>query len=189
MGRLKEGVQNALLPSIDVTKGLAAIVPKIESPEELERLLPGLMSTVPSIFEMYYGTALSRFDGGYFVTATNWAPYETNPQWDQIKRPWFISAMEEQGKEVITDPYEDSSTGEMCVSVVRTVEAGNEIIGVVGADVFLVDLTHIITGHKITEDGNTFIINKEGTYLVHREAGLTMKKNFLKTKARVWKGA
>ena len=188
MGYVMEGVQNALLPAIDVTNSLAAIVPKIESSKEIENLLPDLMSTVPSIFEMYYGTAASRFDGGFFITATDWDPYGTNPQWDQVKRPWFITAMENPGKGVITDPYEDSSTGEMCVSIVKTVQAGGKIIGVVGTDVFLEDLTKIVTSHKITGDGNTFIISKDGTYLVHSDAGLILNKNFFEEEGKALQG-
>jgi len=188
MSNLDTGIQLALLPAIDMTNNLAALIPEIQSNEEIENAFQNMMNTVSSIFEMYYGTAASRFDGGYFITATDWDPYGTNQQWDQVKRPWFITAMENPGKEVITDPYEDSSTGKMCVSIVKTVETGGKIIGVVGTDVFLADLTEIVTSHKITGDGNTFIIDKEGTYLVHRDAGLILNKNFFETDGKNLKG-
>ena len=181
MSFLDMGVHNALLPALDLTNNIAVMVPDIASNEEMDRIFLDLLGKVPSVFEIYYGTAVSRFDGGYFITATDWDPYEANPEWNQIKRPWFITAMENPRKTVITDPYEDSATGEICVSIVRTVEEGGRIIGVVGTDVFLEELTRIVTSHTITEDGNTFIINKEGVYIVHENADLVMNQNFFET--------
>jgi methyl-accepting chemotaxis protein len=137
---------------------------------------------------MYYGTALSRFEGGSFATATDWEPYLSNPEWDQVKRPWFIFSMQNPGKTVITEPYEDSSTGKICVSMVRTVESGGKIIGVVGTDVFLDFLTEIVTSRKITDDGSTFIIDKEGLYLVHQNPDYVMQKNFFEKEGKFLQG-
>jgi methyl-accepting chemotaxis protein/ActR/RegA family two-component response regulator len=67
------------------------------------------------------------------------------------------------------------------VSIVKTVERGGNIIGVVGTDVFLSVLTNIVTSRKITLDGNTFIIDKNGLYLVHEDSKLVMTANFFET--------
>jgi len=176
-------INNAILPSLDLTNSVAAMVPQIDSlpQSQMELIFHDLLPSVPAVFELYYGTAISRFDGGSFTTATDWRPYLTNPQWDQVKRPWFITGMQNSGKTVITDPYEDSSTGEICVSMVRTVQNGGKVIGVVGTDVFLSVLTDIVTSRKITSDGNTFIIAKEGLYLVHRDNKVVMTANFFET--------
>ena len=177
-------IQNTILPALNVTNNIAAMVPQISSTVEMEHIFEDLLPAVPGVFEMYYGTAVSRFDGGYFVTATDWEPYTTNPQWDQVKRPWFITAMQHPGQIVITDPYEDSSTGEICVSIVKTVEAGKKIVGVVGTDVFLSDLTTIVTSRKISEDGDTFIIGNDGTYLVHKDPKLVLNENFFEKEGK-----
>jgi methyl-accepting chemotaxis protein len=181
INRLNLNVQNSILPALDMTNSIAAMVPRIESHSDMKSIFSEIMLTVPSIFEMYFGTVASRFDGGYFITATNWDPYAANPQWDQVKRPWFIFGIENPRKTMVTSPYEDSSTGEMCVSIVKTVESGRTIIGVVGTDVFLSDLTKIVTGHKITSDGNTFIVNTDGLYIVHSDNAFIMNKNFFET--------
>jgi methyl-accepting chemotaxis protein len=181
MRYLNLDIHNAILPSLDLTNSVAAMVPQIKSFPLMEDIFHDMLPSVSAVFELYYGTAISRFDGGNFATATDWAPYTTNPQWDQTRRPWFITAMQNPRRTVITDPYEDSSTGEICVSMVRTVEEGGQIIGVVGTDVFLSVLTDIVTSRKITSDGNTFIIDKEGLYLVHENSDYIMNINFFKT--------
>ena len=177
-------VGNAILPAIDATNNMAAIVPQIQTYEEMKHVFHELLSIVPGVFEMYYGTVTSRFDGGQFVTATDWDPYATNPQWDQVRRPWFITGMENPGVTVITDPYEDSSTGETCVSIVKTVSYNGRIVGVVGTDVFLSVLTEIVTSRKVTEDGNTFVIDREGVYLVDKNSDLVLNENFFKNESK-----
>jgi methyl-accepting chemotaxis protein len=132
---------------------------------------------------------VSRFDGGFFVTATDWDPYNANPEWDQVRRPWFITAMANPGRMVITDPYEDSATGETCVSMVKTVEKDGRIVGVVGTDVFLNVLTEIVTSRRITSDGNTFIIDGEGLYLVHKNEDYVMIENFYEGEGKTLRGS
>ena len=181
---LNRDVQNAILPAIDATNNAAAIVPQIQTYDEMKHVFHELLSIVPGVFEMYYGTVISRFDGGQFITATDWDPYGTNPQWDQVRRPWFITAMENPGATVITDPYEDSSTGETCVSIVKTVSSNGRVIGVVGTDVFLSVLTEIVTSRKVTADGTTFVIDREGVYLVHDDPGLILEGNYFSGESR-----
>ena len=118
-------IQYALQASIDLTENIAAMVPQLESYDEMNRIFQDLLPTVPAVFEIYYGTVVSRFDGGFFTAATGWDPYNNNPQWDQIKRPWFIAAMQNPDKTIITEPYEDSSTGKMCVTITHTVRHNN----------------------------------------------------------------
>jgi len=141
--------------------------------EFMVRMLP----TVPYAFEFYYGTTLSRFDGGYFVTATDWAPYN-EPEWDQLKRPWFKFAMQNPGKPGITDPYIDYNTKLICVTVVHTViDSSNSYKGVVGLDVFMTELTKMVNSRKVTEDGSTFLIKRNGLYITHTEQKYILERN------------
>ena len=174
-------VQNSLNAAINITNALAVMAPTIGSYQEMEMIFNDLLDVVPAIFEIYFGTTLSRFNGGSFVTATDWDPYRDNPQWDQTRRPWFITAMKWARSTVITDPYVDDSTGEICVTIVKTAEDNGQIIGVVGTDVFLDELTRLVVSHTITSDGNTFIINKEGWYIVNKNQALVMNENFFQT--------
>ncbi|MDR0321253.1 MAG: response regulator [Treponema sp.] len=178
MNNINLDIYNTLMPAMDLSSNAAAIVPSIKSQAEMDNIFAGLLDVVPAVFEIYFGTVTSRFDGGSFVTATDWDPYGDNPQWDQIKRPWFISGMRNPDKTVATDPYKDDSTGEICITMVRAVKDQGNIIGVVGTDIFFDTLTEIVTSRKITSDGNTFVINKEGLYLVHKNSNLVMNAYF-----------
>jgi methyl-accepting chemotaxis protein len=179
MQYLNADIQNALAPAIYMANYIATFASNYDM-EQNSQLLNKMLKAEPSIFEAYYGTALSRFEGGWFATATDWDPYKTNPNWDQIKRPWFISAMQNPGKITITEPYEDSNTGKICITVVKTVaDATGKIKGVVGIDVFLDKLTEMINERKITEDGKSFLIDANGLYITHQDLANVMKNNIL----------
>ncbi len=90
MRYLNRDIENTLLPVEDLASNIAALIPGIESFDTIKRTLVDLLPLVPSVFEIYYGTTLSRFNGGNFVCATDWDPYKDNPEWDQTKRPWFF---------------------------------------------------------------------------------------------------
>jgi sigma-B regulation protein RsbU (phosphoserine phosphatase) len=179
MQYLNIDIQNALAPAIDMVNYIATFAADYNL-EQNSQILSKMLTAEISIFEAYYGTALSRFEGGWFATATDWDPYKTDPNWDQIKRPWFISAMQNQGKITITDPYEDSNTGEICITIVKTVaDSAREIKGVVGVDVFLDEFTEMVSEHKITEDGKSFLIDANGLYITHQNQSKVMKNNIL----------
>ena len=180
-------IHRAILPALDLTGDIAAVVPHIHSVAELGPVLHDLLPTVPSVFEAYYGTTISRFDGGFFVAATGWDPYSSDPGWDQTKRPWFSTGLQNPGSTMVTDPYEDSSTGQTCVSMVRAAKSGDAVIGVVGTDVFLSVLTDIVTSRKITADGDTFVVDKNGVYLVHRNSAYVLHNNFFEAEGKALK--
>jgi methyl-accepting chemotaxis protein len=188
MNFLESSLRNALALSIDLTNLSAAMIPRVTDREQLDGIVHDMLATVPEAFEMYYGTVISRFDGGDFVTATEWDPYGDNPGWDQIKRPWFIHSMKYPRQTVITEPYEDSQTGKICLTVVRTVEDhAGAVIGVVGVDIFLDVLTELVTGYKITGDGNTFLVDKNGLYIVNKDTAKVLQNNFFDEEKAVLK--
>jgi methyl-accepting chemotaxis protein len=177
MAHLDSDIQKALALTIDQTGLASSFIAELSS-DLMEETMKRMLEVNPEVFEMYYGTSLSRFDGGNFFTATNWDPYGDNPEWDQVKRPWFITALQSPGKTIITEPYLDSQTGRMCISMVNTVEnESGKIIGVVGTDMFIDVLTDIVNSRKITPDGTTYLINGEGLYITYPDPAEVMKKN------------
>jgi methyl-accepting chemotaxis protein len=182
MRYLNADIQQALIPFLDMVKSGAAIFNTLPSMETKETVLVQMIAAVPDAFDMYYGTAISRYaPGGYFLFASGWEP---DPEWDPPKRPWFIDAMARPDTPVITDPYVDSQTGRLCITVARTLrdEAGN-IPGVIAVDVFVDVLNDIVSQRKITEDGSTVLIDGNGLYIVHSNPEYIMEKNIFDDKS------
>jgi methyl-accepting chemotaxis protein len=176
MRYLNADIQHALAPFLDMVNSGAAIFNTLPSMETKKVVLERMIAAVPDAFDMYYGTAASRYaPGGYFVFASGWEP---GPEWDPPERPWFIDAMARPDAAVITDPYVDSQTGRLCITVARTVkdETGN-ISGVIAVDVFVDVLNDMVSQRKITEDGSTVLIDGSGLYIVHSNPEYIMKTN------------
>jgi len=174
---LSADIQTQLARTIDLAVYAAANTGYMNR-EQNKEYLGRMLKTNPAAFELYYGTIISRFDGGFFAAATDWDPYATNPEWDQIKRPWFPFALQNPGKPGITAPYIDDSTKKLCITIVQTVhDEKNNIKGVVGVDMFLTDLTELINARKITEDSRSFLVDKDGLYITHTDQNFVMERN------------
>ena len=92
--------------------------------------------------------------------------------YDPTKRPWYSYAIENKGKTVWTDAYEDAFTGETIISVVRAVtDDGGQVVGVTGMDVSLGILAQQSGSVKIGKEGYMFIVDNNGIILAHRESG------------------
>jgi methyl-accepting chemotaxis protein len=176
MRYLNADIQHALTPFLDMVSNGAAIFNTLPSTETQQLVLEQLTAAVPDAFDMYYGTAVSRYaPGGYVVFASGWVP---DPGWDAPDRPWFIDAMARPDTTVITDPYVDSQTGRLCITVARTVgDKAGTVTGVIAVDVFVDVLNTIVAQRKITEDGSTVLIDGGGLYIVHSDSEYVMEKN------------
>jgi methyl-accepting chemotaxis protein len=176
MRYLNMDIQHALAPFLEMVNNGATVFHTLPSVETKRAALVQIVTSVPDAFEMYYGTVISRHaPGGYIVFASGWSP----PQdWDAPQRLWFIDAGKHPDTTVITDPYVDSQTGRACITVARNVrdEEGN-ITGVIAVDMFVDVLNDIVSQRKITEDGNTVLIDRSGLYIVHSNPEYIMNKS------------
>lgn len=91
-------------------------------------------------------------------------PYAKFPAgYDPRIRPWYTEAMAGNGKAIITEPYVDSVSGEVLVTVAEELKDGS---GVFGIDLSLSSLKEVTGGIKIGNQGYPFILSSKGYYLV-----------------------
>lgn len=83
---------------------------------------------------------------------------------DARTRPWYIQAKAANGQTIITEPYVDKVSGDVLVTIARTLNDGS---GVVGFDLSLAALKEVTSGVKIGRGGYPLIVSAKGSYLVH----------------------
>ena len=85
------------------------------------------------------------------------------PDWKPTQRDWYKLA---QGHETFieSDPYVDSSTGQLCVSFVRQNSFYNGMEGVCAVDVFLGDIQNEASKYTPMKTGNSMIL--AGDYII-----------------------
>jgi methyl-accepting chemotaxis protein len=162
-----------------MTSHAAAAAHALPGRELMFDIFSNILRDNPDAIDLYFATRVSRAEpGGYFVDGSGWTP---PPDWDHAGRPWFVMALQNPDKTVMTEPFLDASTGSIIISLARTSKnPAGEVVGVTAADVLLDKLRDIVISRKVTEDGSTCLIDKAGTFIVHPNADYVMTKNYFK---------
>jgi methyl-accepting chemotaxis protein len=113
-----------------------------------------------------------EIDSPYFKNDSNWNP---GADWDPRVRPWYKDA-KSKGKLFITEPYTDSGSDEILISVITPLTQGNSFIGSMFFDLSLSGLSDLVNSVKLFEAGYLFIVTEEGTVIAHPESKFNGKK-------------
>lgn len=86
-------------------------------------------------------------------------------EWDITSRSWYSQVLAER-KTIVTEPYENSSTGEMVASIVSPVfNASGEMTGVAALDLSLNAVTDMMDEQKLGNTGFLMLMTKSGTVM------------------------
>lgn len=114
------------------------------------------------LLNLYCGTNDSRFI---------WSNREIEmPEgYDPVQRGWYQQAVE-TGAVIVTDPYCDALTGQMCTTIAAPIFIEGEPAGVIGLDVTLETVTEL-TGSINYENGvYGFLVDNSGQYIAHQNS-------------------
>lgn len=90
-------------------------------------------------------------------------------EWDITTRSWYQQVISEKTT-IVTEPYQNSSTGEMVASIITPVFGQNDVIlGVAGLDLSLQAVTDMMEEHKIGKNGFLILLTTEGTVMYAKE--------------------
>lgn len=113
-----------------------------------------------SITNIYYG----QENNGDIVMS---ASVNLSSDFDPRERPWYKSAVEQQGEVIWTEPYRTEGSDELLISAAQTVMQNGELQGVVSVDINLDSLVSTINNIKIGDAGYAAILDKNGVFLSH----------------------
>ncbi|MCY6354766.1 methyl-accepting chemotaxis protein [Clostridium sp. ZS2-4] len=90
--------------------------------------------------------------------------------YDPTARGWYKEAIENKGKIIRTNPYTDINNEKLyVVTFAKTVEdAAGNVIGVVGVDVTLENLSKSVEETTLGENGFSVVLDNEGTIIAHK---------------------
>jgi len=116
----------------------------------------------PNISSRMLGIVLGTEQGGYI----EYPSFFTEPGYDPRARSWYQEALKHQGKACLIDPYIMQTTGEMAVTVVRTVEHNGKTVGVVGVGWNMQELQKEVEELKIGLSGYIIILNQNNKIII-----------------------
>ena len=171
-----------LTPFTNMIHSSGSYINDLPSQKTMETVFSQIKETFPDVLDLYYGTTASMYaPDGFWISGDGWNPdtdSEWDYNWDPPQRPWHQAAMANPDKIMLVDPYFDSLTKKLVVTFSRTVRDNTgTIAGVVAVDVMIDRLTDIVGSKKITDDGSTFLIDRDGLFIVHPEESYILEKN------------
>ncbi len=112
------------------------------------------------LLNLYCGTKDSRF-----IQSNKEA--EIPEGYDPVERGWYQQAAESEAV-IVTDPYCDAITGQMCATVAAPVYIDSELVGVIGLDVTLGTVTDLTGSINYDEGVYGFLVDGSGQYIAHK---------------------
>ncbi|SEP87779.1 methyl-accepting chemotaxis sensory transducer with Cache sensor [Pseudomonas sp. NFACC02] len=137
----------------------AAQIPLTENNRAFLEMFEGFAKTHPSTAYLSLGLT----DGGY----ASWPDDAKLTQYDPRQRPWYQAAIAAPGTTVRTGAYYWAPDDVSLIGTVRTVtDATGKLVGVVGLDVSLKQLTELVKDIKLGNSGYLMLVEANGNVLV-----------------------
>jgi PAS domain S-box-containing protein len=111
-------------------------------------------------------------DDGVLIDGADWLPPKG---YDPRNRPWYRRAVA-VGNIAFTTPYIDLVTDKLVIALVKPLVVDGLTVGVMGADTVLDTLVQNVLNFKVSATGYGFIIEKNGTILVHPNQDYVMRE-------------
>ncbi|KLN62518.1 chemotaxis protein [Kiloniella spongiae] len=94
--------------------------------------------------------------------------------YDPRKRPWYIGTKQTQAS-FLTEPYVDAFSGNLIVTMASPVQDNSALLGVAGGDIEITTIVDLIRSVDLGGIGYAFLINDQGTVLIHPDKQWTLK--------------
>ena len=112
------------------------------------------------LLNLYCGTKDSKF-----IQSNREA--EIPDGYDPVQRGWYQQAAEKKST-IVTDPYWDVLTNQMCTTIASPVYLEDELVAVIGLDVTLGTVTDLTGSINFAEGVYGFLADSSGHYVAHK---------------------
>ncbi|WP_303871502.1 EAL domain-containing protein [Acetobacterium wieringae] len=122
--------------------------------------LQAIKASDPNISLAYIGVTKSND----VISST--PEFDPKPDYDLNKRLWYMETLQSRGI-TVTSPYIDIVTEKMVVSITTPILKNNNVIGAMGIDLQVTDISKLMSTYQVGENGYTLLINKDGSIFYH----------------------
>lgn len=168
-------IENYLITSVDTIKMAAYKVDNYisegESSEEILAYLSDESDVIISIIDSNF-TGLYGYINGEYLDGSGWVPDE---DYVPTERPWYIEAKEAGGDIILVDPYLDSQTGTIMMTIGKLL---NDNESVLALDLSLEDLQNITLDVPERASDFAMVLDSKGGVVSHSNPG-ELGENYL----------
>ncbi|WP_341521917.1 methyl-accepting chemotaxis protein [Pseudomonas sp. G.S.17] len=132
-------------------------------------VLPGIVG-LPVYSANFQSSYFGSQDGQMYSVPARNRPKDYDPR----TRDWY-KASASANRTVVTEPYVAVSSGKLVMTIASPVHRAGPMIGVIGADFDLTQVSDIINSLDFNGHGRAFLMNGEGKVLIHPDPQLVLK--------------
>jgi len=169
-------INSYLQSKIDIVKAVEEEMPSsnltTSNKTIVEKLLLG--KKAGNFADLYVGF---EKNGDFLLSNGDYLNIERD-KFDARSRPWYKKALE-MNKAGVTKPYVDITTKKLVVTVFSPFIRNGNILGVVGSDIFLDTVVDSILNVNVGDGGFAYLIDSDGTTLIHKDKKILGAKNKL----------
>lgn len=142
---------------------------RFEDTPEAEEIMRNLVKSAGTDKENILSVWLAGFVNSQIMQSDG---YISETGWAVSQRPWY--AVKESRDVFLTQPYVDVSTGQNIITAAAPIfdSVTGEVIGAIGIDMTLSQVTHIMSQYKLGEEGRFLLSDAAGTVIYYPEEGL-----------------
>ncbi len=127
----------------------------------LEYLLPTVEYNAIKNIGLFIGFSDNTY---FFANGTT----HHNDGWVATEREWYVKGIDTKSW-VSTDPYIDSTTKDLCITLSRRVDFKDGELGVIATDIFLADVQEKANSLVPLKKGSSFIVDGSGYIMSYSE--------------------
>lgn len=161
---LARQIENWLNSKLKLVDMMAQNINNQYSSEQVQRVFD--TQILKEEFLLVFG-GLESQNGRSIGNDPSWNPSD----WDARQRPWYPLA-KQADRAVLTEPYEDSATGDILISVVSAIRANGQFQGAFGGDLSLQTVAEAINVIDFNGAGYAFLVAKNGNIISHPDTKL-----------------
>lgn len=127
--------------------------------------------------------AYIAYEDKIMIMSGGWQPPE---DYDPTEREWYTGAVANDGV-YTTEPYVDTQTGQMCITMSRQITgADGKLLGVAAIDLYLDDIVNIVKADS--KSTYAFVVTGAGTILTHPYKELALSNDNASNVKDAYKG-
>ncbi|ERI93065.1 methyl-accepting chemotaxis protein signaling domain protein [Clostridiales bacterium oral taxon 876 str. F0540] len=146
----------------------------------LLKFLQTKTKSFPDIMDIYFG-----FQNKHYIDASGWVPDTT---YDCTQRDWYKEAVNSSNV-IYSNPYVDSETKKIIITIAKAVKNGGNIIGVVAADINIDNISAVVQKARPISNSYGFLLDSSNEFVVHPNKNFQPSQDGLKVIKNVLDGS
>ncbi|MBL4937243.1 methyl-accepting chemotaxis protein [Clostridium sp. YIM B02515] len=134
----------------------------------------------PDVMDVYFG-----FQNKHYIDASGWIPDNT---YDCTQRNWYKEAISSNSV-IYSNPYVDTETKKIIVTIAKTVKKDGNLVGVVAADINIDNISAVVQKAQPINNSYGFLLDDSNEFVVHPNKDFQPSKDGLKSFKSVLSGS